>query len=41
VGQNKGKDGARNEDRDRDGDEDEGRGEGKGIPSSLFEYVNK
>jgi hypothetical protein len=41
VGQNKGKDGARNKDRDRGGDENKDGGKDKGIPSSLFENVNE
>jgi hypothetical protein len=35
------KDGARNEGRDRGRDEDEDRDGDEGIPSNIFEYVNK
>jgi hypothetical protein len=35
------KEGARNEGRDRGGDEDEDRDGDEGIPSNIFEYVNK
>jgi hypothetical protein len=41
VGQGKGKDWARNKDRDRGRDKDEDGYEDEGIPSNVFESVNK
>jgi hypothetical protein len=41
AGQNKGKGVAGNKDGDRGMHEDKGGGKDEGIPSCLFEYVNK